>query len=178
MQLIAGSLTFQRVQVRASDVMIPFVVLLGLNCLVLALWTGIDPLYWDRNVVAIDPYDRTVESSGRCVSNHMAAFAGPLLAINGCALILALWQAYVGRGITTEFSESRYIASTYVARISKVFGRSCFEATQANLLLFLSFSVLQWRRCAYFKRCLWGFPSFSLSEINQQRSSSPLPELS
>jgi hypothetical protein len=94
--------------------MVPLVVLMGLNIVVLTMWTIMDTPYWNRVVLQYDPYGRVSESSGSCTSDHMAAYLSPILAINGCALLLALWQAYVGRGITTEFSESKYIASEYI----------------------------------------------------------------
>lgn len=116
MQLITCASRFQRVHLRPRDVMIPFGILLGLNCLVLVIWTAVDPLSWQRHVVEIDSYERISETSGECLSNNMSVYVGLLLGINGFALILALWQAWVGRGMTTEFSESKYIASTFSLR--------------------------------------------------------------
>jgi hypothetical protein len=34
--------------------------------------------------------------------------------LNGCALLLALWQAYLARKINTEFSESKFIGMAMV----------------------------------------------------------------
>jgi len=113
-RIIATASTLRRIRVDVIDVMLPFAILLGLNCLVLALWTGLDTLSWTRRVVDVDVYGRVIESSGTCYSSHTAPFLVPLIAINCCALIMALWQAYIGRGMATEFSESKYIAMATV----------------------------------------------------------------
>lgn len=65
-------------------------------------------------MIAYDAYDRVVESVGRCVSEQFVAFAVSLIVINGCALVLAVWQAYLARNIKTEFSESTYIGMAMV----------------------------------------------------------------
>jgi hypothetical protein len=93
--------------------MIPFCVLLGSNVAILAAWTALDPPYWSRETLEYDDFGRVSESTGRCASDSIVAFVAPLLAINGSALLLALWQAYVCRNVSTDFSESKYIASEY-----------------------------------------------------------------
>lgn len=112
-QLVARAITFQRVQIRYVDVLVPFGVLLSANVIILTLWTALDPPRFWREIIEIDEYNRAIQSTGYCTSDHLAAFIAPLLVVNGCAMILALWQAYVGRNITTDFSESKYIASKF-----------------------------------------------------------------
>lgn len=110
-QLVARAINFRRVQVRHVDVLIPFGIMLGANVIILTAWTVFDPLHWWREILDYDEYDRVIESTGYCTSDHFTAFVSPLILVNACAMILALWQAYVGRTVTTEFSESKYIAS-------------------------------------------------------------------
>jgi hypothetical protein len=157
----------RRVRVDVSDVMIPFAVLIFLNCLVLALWTGLDPLTWERIVVDVDVHGRVIESTGGCESDRTAAFLGPLIAINGCALIMALRQAYIGRGMSTDFSESKYIASKFRVR----------KETKPGRIMMVMFTCLtpfppiviskKWPPCVFSKLFSWVFPSYTSSMVNQ-----------
>lgn len=113
LQLFSKASRFQRVQVRYVDVLVPFGILMGLNVLLMTLWTALDPLHWERIHLEYDDFGRVLESTGHCTSNHFSAFMIPLLAVDGCAMVLAIWQAYVGHAITTEFNESQYIASKF-----------------------------------------------------------------
>jgi len=101
---------FKRVKVSMKDVIVPFCILLSANFIVLATWTAYAPLQWDRTILAYDDYDRPMSSIGTCSSDKTIPFSSTLIVINGLALVLALWQAYQARNITTEFSESKHIA--------------------------------------------------------------------
>lgn len=68
-----------------------------------------------------DDYDRPTSSIGQCSSENGAPFIWVLVVINGCALILALWQAYLARNITTEFSESKHIAMAMIMIFQSLF---------------------------------------------------------
>lgn len=120
-KLLSKAATFQRIQVKPKDVIIPLIVLVGSNLLVLTCWTILDPPHWERDVLEWDMYGRPLTTRGYCHSDRQAAFLGPLVAINGIALLLALWQAWIGRGITTDFSESKYIAMATVCIFQALF---------------------------------------------------------
>ena len=96
------------------DVMAPLCALLSCNLLVLALWTGLYPITWEREVIAYDDYGRKTESVGFCDAEKLNAFIVPILLVDGVAMLLALWQAYLCRKIETEFSESAYIGVAVV----------------------------------------------------------------
>ena len=82
--------------------------------MVLITWTAYSPLQWDREVLEYDNYDRATYSIGICYSEKSTPFVWSLVLINGVAVILALYQAYRARKITTEFSESRHIAMAMI----------------------------------------------------------------
>ena len=96
-----------------QDVIVPFFVLMSLNTLILALWTAIDPLTYQRKELeGTDGWNRPIASIGVCQSeNHGIAFLIPMAIINASVLLLANWQAYQARMIQSEFSESKYIVS-------------------------------------------------------------------
>ena len=99
----------------------PFFVLITANIIVLTTWTIVSPLRWTRTVLEYDDYDRPTSSIGQCSSEKGAPFIWVLVVINGCALILALWQAYLARNITTEFSESKHIAMAMIIIFQSLF---------------------------------------------------------
>jgi len=92
----------------------PFVVLFGLNFALLLAWSLVDPLRFvrlsaDDNSVATAA---DVETYGACRSENkgLQAFGIPILVVNIGALILACIQAYRARGISDEYSETKYLA--------------------------------------------------------------------
>lgn len=90
--------------------MLPLCILMFSNVLLLSLWTGLYPQRWERQIIAYDAYGRESESRGHCAAEKTNAFFLPILLIDGVAMLLALWQAWMCRKIETEFSESKYIA--------------------------------------------------------------------
>eukprot|EP00584_Thalassiosira_punctigera_P025958 CAMPEP_0172578104 /NCGR_PEP_ID=MMETSP1067-20121228/138569_1 /TAXON_ID=265564 ORGANISM="Thalassiosira punctigera, Strain Tpunct2005C2" /NCGR_SAMPLE_ID=MMETSP1067 /ASSEMBLY_ACC=CAM_ASM_000444 /LENGTH=972 /DNA_ID=CAMNT_0013370797 /DNA_START=307 /DNA_END=3225 /DNA_ORIENTATION=- len=120
---IMNNPAMRRVKVARRDVIVPFVLLLGMNVLVLSLWTGLSPLVWNRFVVGnTDKYDRYVESVGKCTGEqkHWAPYVGILLFINMAMVGLASFQAYRARLISVEFSESKWIGIILVTILQAV----------------------------------------------------------
>ena len=101
---------FQRITVKAQDVITPMVLLLTANALIFGLWLGLDPLHWERRTTASDKFNRPQSSHGTCISDHSWAFETPLLIVNVGAMIMAVRQLYVARKVSTDFSESDWIA--------------------------------------------------------------------
>mmetsp|Transcript_24207 Transcript_24207/g.39516 ORF Transcript_24207/g.39516 Transcript_24207/m.39516 type:complete len:1286 (+) Transcript_24207:228-4085(+) len=97
---------FKRVKVTEKDVLVPFVSLFILNFGLLLSWTIVDPLTWDR------VYTDDFNSYGRCVGHGRSHlfFLAAIGFIDLCALVLACVQAYKARGISDEYSETKYIA--------------------------------------------------------------------
>mmetsp|Transcript_35246 Transcript_35246/g.65274 ORF Transcript_35246/g.65274 Transcript_35246/m.65274 type:complete len:243 (+) Transcript_35246:2-730(+) len=106
-------------KVTPKDVIIPCIILLGLNVLVLTLWTALSPLVWDRYFVGnIDKFGRDLESVGRCNTTE-GKYWGPyfwtLASINFAMVLLANFQAYQSRHLSVEFSESEHVAMIMAA---------------------------------------------------------------
>ncbi|KAL3922564.1 MAG: hypothetical protein SGILL_002138, partial [Bacillariaceae sp.] len=99
---------FQRVKVTEKDVLVPFAVLFVLNFALLLAWTIADPLVWDRKTSDTDPTD----SYGRCIAHGTAHiyFLSAIVIIDVAALVLACFEAYKARGISDEYSETKFIA--------------------------------------------------------------------
>lgn len=101
--------SLKRMKISAFDVMRPLAALLVVNVLVLSLWSGLNPLKWEREVTRVDVFGQTVEREGRCESGSFAAYVSVLAVVNMGALLVAAYQAYCARDIAVEFSESSYI---------------------------------------------------------------------
>ena len=56
-----------------------------------------------------DYWNRVLSSHGGCKSENAVAYLTPLALLNLSVVIVAGWLAYRARGITSEFSESKYI---------------------------------------------------------------------
>lgn len=103
---------FQRVTVRAQDVIAPFVVLFTGNIVTLICWTVIDPLLFVRkDSDGLDPWGRVIATYGICESEGNATpYLGILVCLNVSILLLSNYQAYQARALQDEFSETKYIA--------------------------------------------------------------------
>uniref|UniRef100_A0A7S4K3F0 G-protein coupled receptors family 3 profile domain-containing protein n=1 Tax=Odontella aurita TaxID=265563 RepID=A0A7S4K3F0_9STRA len=119
----------RRMQVSAAHVMKPALVLVGLNAIIMAVWTGVAPFSYKRlNTEGIvDKYGRPTQSIGMCVlppdpngdPNGVwwvgVMFLCLVAVMNVTALFLALRQVYLTRSIQTEFSESKFITLSMVS---------------------------------------------------------------
>lgn len=83
-----------------------------MNIVILVCWTIFDPLRWIREDISFDPYGRVTESIGSCQSTHTIPYLVALLTANAGLIVVASYQSYVARKISTEFSESDYIAKS------------------------------------------------------------------
>jgi len=100
---------FKRLKVTAFDVAKPMIALVGINVLILSLWTALDPLKMEMNIIAEDPFSRPVETYSHCGSNQPLPYLLSLAIVNLGAVVISVYQAYNARKISTEFSESKYI---------------------------------------------------------------------
>jgi len=103
----------QRIQITKQDILVPFFIIFGLDCVVLSVWTIMDRYQWVRMPFHnTDPYSLTVSDDstiGLCYSDHSAWYIGLLLLVNFAVLLLSLVQSYECRRITTEYAESEWV---------------------------------------------------------------------
>lgn len=98
-----------KLKITPKDVMGPLFINLALNFAVLILWTTISPSEWIRKTQTTDKFGRVLSSYGSCTSDYNTFFRILLALPNFSILLLAAFQAYKARDITTELSESHYI---------------------------------------------------------------------
>jgi len=123
----------QRVTITPGDVIKPFLILLFINVMLLALWTALAPLTFSRRGLEYDRFGRQIESVGICHSEGWLPYGISLLVTNFAALILCIIEAYRARNIQSEFSESKYIGVAVVSIFQALlFGIPLFFLTQSN----------------------------------------------
>ena len=112
-KLFKNSRNLRRVVIRPRHVILPFAILMTLNIAILLAWSLDAPLVWKRQPLAsFDVFGRSVESVGKCVPNeipHTNIYLSLIVAINISVLIFANYQAYIGRNLPSEYSETTYI---------------------------------------------------------------------
>ena len=110
-QIFLHNPNYRRIKVTVVDVMKPALFLMILTAIILTTWTILSPPKWTRDVSLIDQFGRIVETKGKC--NFHSHDSIPYLVSLGIVLLGALaysvYEAYMARHVSTEFSESEYI---------------------------------------------------------------------
>ena len=112
-QIVRNSEQCRRVEVKAKDVLGPFAIFMAANSIVLICWTAVSPLVYVRHYhPGTDDWNRVLSTYGICQSTEGSAtpYFVVLFLINFIGLVITNVQAYRARKITTDFSESKYIA--------------------------------------------------------------------
>jgi 7 transmembrane sweet-taste receptor of 3 GCPR/Receptor family ligand binding region len=115
-RLYSSAKVFRRVTIRARDVVWPLLILLTINVIILTVWTVLDPLEWDKVIMATDSYGRVLDVRYSCY-----AFASTdvslvclllMVAVNIFSSVLLNVESYRARKLPSEFNETNYIAIT------------------------------------------------------------------
>jgi len=99
----------RRVKITEKDVMLPLLAFVAVDVLLLSLWMGFSPLYWDRSPSSRDEWNRVISSHGQCAGDNWLGYVIPLAVVDMGVLAAALYQAIEARDISLEFSETEYI---------------------------------------------------------------------
>jgi hypothetical protein len=121
-RLHEASASFQKVNIKVHQVLLPFAVLMTLNVAVLTAWTITSPLNWTRSPHPSrkDSFGRSIESLGECHGDDAtltAAFMWSLMLVNFVCLAIAIVQSYRTRNLPSMFNESRYIVLSLLSML-------------------------------------------------------------
>jgi hypothetical protein len=117
-RLFKSGARFRRISIQPKDVILPFILLMGLSLVILIAWTIVSPLEWQRrDLDNFDQFGRNTESIGGCYvcsgSNIPPLyFAVPLFAIEAVSVVIACHQSTRSRHIPTVYNESFYLFVT------------------------------------------------------------------
>jgi len=106
---------FRRVVVQPRDVAVPGIIIVLGNLLITLIWQLVDPLrlVWvDDESGPVDQFGRPTDKLPECDSEEGldVYFRMIIFCLNAAIIVGANFQAYRARNISTEFSESVYIA--------------------------------------------------------------------
>lgn len=96
--------SMNRRKVTIAQVLWPFLLILASSIVVLIAWTIMDPLQWERVVLA----ERPLETYGRCTSSNLIPFVVPLFLLVGIITAMVLFIAWRAKDIQAEFCEWNY----------------------------------------------------------------------
>ena len=101
----------KRTTIKPKDVIKPFVVLMGLNLIILIVQAVVNPIKWSADGSNVcDDYNQLIESRGRCDYSDFMPYGVSLVIVNAIALVAAIIAAWQARNMSTELQESKYIA--------------------------------------------------------------------
>jgi hypothetical protein len=117
-----ASVAFQRIVVRAHNVMLPFLILSSVNIGLLITWTVLSPMEWTRKYAPgrTDRFGRYIEFYGVCESEDAEVgqiFTWTLAAVNFVPLLSAVVQSYRTRFLPSIFNESTYVALSLLSML-------------------------------------------------------------
>ena len=98
--MIFSNPSFKRIRVTPMDVARPMFALMGINIIILTIWTALSPLQWTIEVEERDVFGRIIESYGHCDSDNYVAFNLTLGIVNFTALVFTVQQAHKAREIS------------------------------------------------------------------------------
>lgn len=108
-------------EVTATDVLVPFFVLLISNVIILATKDILHPIQWVRTPIEYNSYEQVIASKGQCSNGHNAIYFGLLLSINFISVILACHQAYRCWNMITEMNESKVFGMAMICIFQSLF---------------------------------------------------------
>ena len=102
------------------DILVPLLVLVGINFTILTTWNITDRVRWVRDPIedptlSLSPED--IPTYGYCDSEHYRIYLGLMLGINYILSLVALVQAYEIRKITTDYGESLWISGALACAV-------------------------------------------------------------
>jgi hypothetical protein len=99
-------LQFSRRRVLIRHVAVPMVIVVLAALLVLSLWSGLDPLWWDR----VEINDATGESIGECTcSTNFTPFVIPLIILVVIPAFSTAFMAWKTIDVDDQYAESKWI---------------------------------------------------------------------
>lgn len=150
-KIFRASRSFRHIKVTVRDVLGPLVATLSMTFLLCLIWTLVDPPRWKRVTVIQGFESYGICSIGEGVTSTV--LSSLLLVLNFLSIVVANIQAYLARGVSDDFSESKYVAlamvsimQIFLVGVPLVFLTSTNPAARffvfSSMILVISMSVL------------------------------------
>jgi len=108
--LFRAAVDMRRIRISIPETVGMIGGVLLLDVTVLTVWTLVDPLQWQRNILTTDKYQNPLTSEGYCTSHHWMIFAGIIASLHLSLLGFASWLCYKARDIPSKFNEGKMVA--------------------------------------------------------------------
>ena len=115
--MFRSTITMRRSGVTAKVTLLIIGAILLIDVILLTVWTIVDPLKWTREDLTFDKFGYVLASQGYCTSHNWEIFAGTIAVLHLVLLLFASYCCYVSRGISTQFSEGKYVAIAMVSNL-------------------------------------------------------------
>ena len=115
--LFRSAAEMRRVTVSIGEAVGIIAGVLLIDIAVLTAWTVTSPMHWSRYVLQADKYGDPLSSVGLCTGDNWMIFASLIAVLHFCLLGIACFLCYVTRNISTQFSESKYLAIAMVSNM-------------------------------------------------------------
>ena len=110
-QTIFSNDGLRAIKVSFRSMLLQMLWLVAVDGAILAAWTSIDPLTYERQTISEDSYGNILSSVGVCTTaGNPFRFLGPMIGLHFIVLFRGSILAYKTRNIGTAFSESKYIS--------------------------------------------------------------------
>lgn len=119
-RIISGrrsAVEMKRVPVTSMETLGVIGLVLLIDVAILAAWTVVSPLEWTREVLLQDTFGESLSSVGYCASEDWIVFASLIAALHLILLFVACYFCYKCRNVSTQFSESKYLALAMVSNL-------------------------------------------------------------
>jgi len=116
-KVMHAAANFQRKKVEVKDVMGIMVVVVMVQVVILVCWQLIDPMTWQRELIAEDINGYPTQSVGSCQSDHALRYLVPLAVVDFLLLAVALILCFKSRKLSNQFQEGMYIAASVVSML-------------------------------------------------------------
>jgi 7 transmembrane sweet-taste receptor of 3 GCPR/Bacterial extracellular solute-binding proteins, family 3 len=113
--IFSSAMNMRRVQVTITETVLCIAGLVLTDGIILTVWTIIDPLRYERQLITSDTLGHPLESVGLCTSDQWQIFAGIIAILHFGLLLMGCWYCYLARHLPDEFSDAKYVV---VAMIS------------------------------------------------------------
>ncbi|KJE93445.1 hypothetical protein CAOG_04237 [Capsaspora owczarzaki ATCC 30864] len=102
---LKNNCTLRAIKLSNSEVLVPVLIFVLVDCLILGVWTGIAPFHLRSE------YDH------ECVSDEHTSFLVVMLCIKGALVVYCCYLAFVTRNVLCAYNESQYIALSVYATL-------------------------------------------------------------
>jgi gamma-aminobutyric acid type B receptor len=100
----------KRVAISAKETVLTAMVVVGIDVIILTLWTILDPLEWKRTTISTDNLGEILESEGHCQSESWYLYAGSIGCFHFIVMVVAMYLCYLARRIPDRIANGKYVA--------------------------------------------------------------------